>query len=223
MEQGNFSGEPAIGALDDLLALMARPDRLRAALEGVPDPATIIQNIPPAVLRLAMAVAWPPSYQSMVQNHPEAADRLASARDFVVTALPGLALASAVQPAVIAASADDGRRGADLVRGLRSVGHANLWFGRRDALVPAVRVVLTDNAGEPAFDGILDWTDIIFVADSLLKVLADSINDGGDLVASKNVGSFIDALSQSEESITATLQEIVAAAGKLRSGDRSAR
>jgi hypothetical protein len=220
MPELTLNGDPGIdAALDDLLALADAPHRLKAALGALSEPARLVEFISPGALRLAVEVASPAHFQPLLQHHPGLHDRLIAARDFVVTALPGLALASAFQPAAIAAATDDGVRSDDFARTLRSVGHANLWIGPRNALQPAVRIVLTDITGERAFDEILDWADLLFVANSFLRVLADSTEDAVGLVSPDSVGSFFQSLPESREQILAALREIEERASELRPPD----
>jgi hypothetical protein len=204
--------------LDELLDLAAAPDRVRAALDSIHEPARLAETISPAVLRLAMAVAARPHFESLAAMHPDMVDRLTVARDFVIGALPGLALASAVGPEGIAALANDGIRTEDFVRSVRSVGHANVWFGRRDALVPAVRLVVTDVTGEHALDQVVDWPDLLFLAQSCLTVLADSLREGVGLVSPDTVGSFLDALPETLSRTDASLNEIRVLAEELSAG-----
>lgn len=206
--------------LDALLDLAAAPDRVKTALDSIHEPARVAEVISPAVLRLAMALASRPHFESLTAAHPNLVERLTVARDFVAGALPGLALAAAVAPAGIAAATDDGIRTKDFVRGVRSVGHANLWFGRRDALVPAVRLVVTDLAGERAFDEVVDWSDLLFLAQSCLTVLADSIREGSGLVSPDSVSLFLESLSETLDGTEAPLAEIRVLAEQLSAGTR---
>jgi len=221
MDESTGNGDPGLlAALDELSALAQTPDRLKSVLDSVADPSRIVEVLSPAVLRLAIEVAAPAHFDHLVHRHPALEGRLSVARDFVVRTFPGLALASAIEPASVAASAD-GVRPDDFTRTLRSVGHANLWFGPREALQPAVRVVLTDIAGTRAFDDVLDWADLLFVANSFLRILADSTKEGVNLVTPAAVEPFLEALPESEKQIATALRDIAERAAELRrSGSR---
>jgi hypothetical protein len=209
-DHGN--GETLGAVVDDLLT---RIDALPAALSN-PDltPAALDELLPSAVHKLALSLVSPPHYQSLVQTHPNLAEQLRSARECIVRALPGLTLASAAAMPGASVTVDDGVRSNDFVRSLRSAGHANVWFGEPAALVPAAKVVVTDTAGERVLDAVIDWADLMFLAESSLAVLKDGLEAGQSLVKPQTVREFLDSVPESVARFAALLQAVGEAAAR---------
>jgi hypothetical protein len=200
------NGETLGAVVDDLLA---RIDSLRDTLSN-PDlpPGALEELLPPAVHKLALSLVSPPHYQSLIQTHPNLAGSLSSARERIVRTLPGLNLASAAALPGASAAIDDGIRSHDFVRSLRSAGHANVWFGEPAVLIPAAKVVVTDMAGERVLDAVIDWADLLFLAESCLAVLKDGLEAGQSLVRPEMVREFLDSVPESVTRFAALLQAI---------------
>lgn len=89
--------------IDTLLAVMTDPDRVSTILAVISDPAStpaqLVDLIPPPALRLAMAVASQPHFQSLAGSNPDFAEQLTAARKLVLASFPGFALSSGVPSA----------------------------------------------------------------------------------------------------------------------------
>ncbi|HYI10000.1 MAG TPA: hypothetical protein VEK57_13150 [Thermoanaerobaculia bacterium] len=200
--------------VDELLAVLTDDVRVAAVSALISDPtstpARLLELIPPHVLRLAMATASQPHFQSLVDSYPDLAERLATARRLVLASFPGLALSSAIPATGLAESQDQGAN--DSLRNLGAVSHAKVWLGEPPVLAPVVQLVVTDDAGGRVFDQVIDWTDLLFLAESTLTVLKESIDAGATLVQPEIVREFLDSLPDEAGKITVLLQELVDAA-----------
>jgi len=227
MAGANTSGDDAslIEVVDELLAVAAdraRVDSIHAALnDAAANPAGMRGLLPAPVLRLAFVVASPPLFHSLVEFHPDLAERLAAAREFVMTSFPGLALALVgAATAWTEPGANEGRAHT-FIRNLRTMGRPNGSFGESRQLAPAVRLVVTDETGEPVLDQVIDssdWSGLLLLAESSLTVLKESVNGNEARVQSEMVGEFLEALPETRSTITALLHEIEEAAAFYKTG-----
>ena len=167
-------------------------EELLSVMDGRQD-AGDAERLPPRVLRLAMAVASQPHFQSLVDSYPDLAERLTAARDVVLASFPA------------AASPEDQTA---LLTTLGTVGHAKVWLGEPPDLAPAVQLVITDEAGVRVFDRVIDWADLLILAEGTLTVLKASMVAGKTLVKPETIREFLDSVPDAAGRLTALLQEL---------------
>lgn len=92
------------------------------------------------------------------------------------------------------------------------MGHTKLWLGEPPSLAPAVQLVVTDETGDHVLDKVIDWDDLLFLAESTLIVLKESVDAGATLVKAEAIGEFLESLPERSAAISAILQELVDAA-----------
>jgi len=218
MAEANGDDTPLHSIIDTLLAVMTDPDRVSTIVTTISDPAStpaqLVDLIPPSALRLAMAVASQPHFQSLADSNPDLAEQLTTVRKLVLASFPGLALSSAVPSAGLEKSREDGSN--EFLCRLAAVAHAKVWLGDPPSLAPAVQLVVTDETGDHVLDQVIDWDNLLFLAESTLIVLKESVDAGATLVKADAIAEFLESLPGKSAALTTLLQELVDAAATYK-------
>jgi|GEM_PF-6327901 len=219
MAEANGEDTPLHSVINTLLSVMTDPDRVSRILAVISDPAKppsqLADLIPSSALRLAMAVASQPHFQSLADSNPDVAEQLTAVRERVLASFPGIALSSVAFPSAgLEESREDGPN--EFLCRLAAVEHAKVWFGDPPTLAPAVQLVVTDEEGDHVLDQVLDWDDLLFLAESTLSVLKESVGAGATLVKAEAIAEFLESLPEKSVAITALLQELGDAAATYK-------
>ncbi len=162
--------------------------RLRQAVEEHSlDKQTLAAIIPDEALRVAGLLVSPLLYEGLVQNvNPAARPALESARRLTKEKLNSafedpLVRARSCELAAQVSGMGKPSPLEDSTNVIAGVSSLQTWLGAAPRLKPAVRFGFTNPTGRLLLDSLLDWDDILYLANALTNVLSKQMSEGQEL------------------------------------------
>lgn len=175
---------------DDLRVLFAMQERgeLSALRDILANPklteTDFDRRVPAALLRLSMGLLAPGNFKEMTKLISESSrPLLEQARQVLSAELSNLQSHALAQKRLRQLSRPEPFT-APLVQSMHVITRVHsidTWLGTPPNLRPAVQVAFADKEGALLLNTLLDWDDLFFVAYSLLKVAAQSMDRGKPL------------------------------------------
>ncbi len=139
------------------------------------------ESVPDGLLRIVAALANASEFETLLAQLPGSESVLKQAKQ-VTDALGAPLLSHPLAPRRIvafkqAAASSSTEPLASSLHVIRSIQHVYTWFGTPPKLVPGVRIAFVNKRHDLLLDTSLDWDDLLFVIDGLLRIAAGSMRD----------------------------------------------
>ena len=139
------------------------------------------ESVPDRLLRIVAAFAEASEFEELLKLLPESESILKRAKAITDEFGPPLLLhpLATKRVAIIKQAAGDSSTEplASSLRVIRTIQHVYTWFGTPPKLVPGVRIAFVNKRGNLLLDTSLDWDDLLFVIDGLLRIAAGGMRE----------------------------------------------